>query len=116
MEQEGVNPDILFGISGGEGVPLLAWPIIAGSPAGLKAMLENGADPNAREPKPFEVYKGKDGSIGTYYHSNAMVHAAKLEVSTYLKMLLEHGGDPNTRNANNETLLSRSSGKTSGRT
>ena len=44
MKEEGVDPDTVFSP---EGLPLLAWPILTGNPAGLKAMLENGADPNA---------------------------------------------------------------------
>ena len=102
MKDEGVNPDKHFSP---EGMPLVAWPIYTKNPAGLKAMLENGADPNARESKPFEIYKGKDGSVGIYYRNNAMVWAAKEEDSTYLKLLLDHAGDPNTYNSNNETLL-----------
>lgn len=103
MKDEGVNPDTIFSI---EGTPLLAWPVITENPTGLKAMLENGADPNARDPKPYEVSRNRDGSVSrTYYNDNAMVWAAKEEDPIYLRLLLEHGGDPNTRNVNNETLL-----------
>lgn len=102
MKEEGVNPDKHFSP---EGMPLLAWPIFTQNPDGLKAMLENGADPNARVKEPFEVYKGKDGSVGIYYYNNAMVWAAKQSDPIYLRHLLDHGGDPNTRNSNNETLL-----------
>lgn len=103
MKDEGVNPDTIFSI---EGTPLLAWPVITENPTGLKAMLENGADPNARDPKPYEVSRNDDGSVSTvYYKNNAMVWAAKAEDPIYLRLLLEHGGDPNTRNVNNETLL-----------
>lgn len=102
MKEEGVDPDKHFSP---EGMPLLAWPIFTQNPVGLKAMLENGADPNARVSEPFEVFKGKDGSVGVYYYDNAMVWAAKQQDSIYLRHLLDHGGDPNTRNSNNETLL-----------
>ncbi len=102
MKEEGVNPDKHFSP---EGMPLIAWPVFTKNPAGLKAMLENGADPNARVTEPFEIYRGKDGSVGIYYHNNAMVWAAKQEDPIYLSHLLDHGGDPNTRNSNNETLL-----------
>ena len=101
MKEEGVNPDIIFS----EGaMPLLAWPILTESPEGLKAMLENGANPNARWPTPT-VVNFKDGSGGSYYENNAMVMAAGWPDPQYLKLLLEHGGDPNTKNSNNESLL-----------
>ncbi|KRA52084.1 hypothetical protein ASD72_01920 [Pseudoxanthomonas sp. Root630] len=102
MKDEGVDPDTVFSKGG---TPLVAWPIVTENPQGLKAMLENGADPNARESEPFEVYRGEDGSVGIYYHDNAMVWAAKADNPIYLKLLLDHGGDPNTRNSNDETLL-----------
>jgi uncharacterized protein len=102
MKDEGVDPDGMFSP---EGFPLLAWPIYTRNPAGLKAMLENGADPNARFPEPY-IDRATDGSIlRTGYKNNAMVWAAKAEDPIYLKLLLDHGGDPNTRNSNNETLL-----------
>ena len=102
MKDEGVNPDTVFTK---DGMPLVAWPVFTENPAGLKAMLENGADPNARVPEPFEIYRGQDGSVGIYYHNNAMVWAAKADDPIYLKLLLDHGGNPNTRNSNDETLL-----------
>ena len=95
MKDEGVNPDAIFSK---EGMPLLAWPIFTHSPEGLKAMLENGADPNVKQ-----AYRTAYGDMS--YHGNAMVWAAKQEDSIYLQLLLDHGGDPNTRNANDETLL-----------
>ncbi len=101
MKEQGVNPDKHFSP---EGMPLIAWPIFTKNPAGLKAMLENGADPNARDPKPFSrTYQGKP--LGRYFRNNAMVWAAKEENSIYLRHLLDHGGDPNTLNSNNETLV-----------
>jgi uncharacterized protein len=94
MKAEGVNPDSIFG----EGaMPLIAWPILTESPEGLKAMLENGANPNARM-----IDKSRDRGQN---RNNAMVMAAGLEDPQYLKLLLEHGGNPNTRNSNNESLL-----------
>ncbi|MCD9031243.1 ankyrin repeat domain-containing protein [Luteimonas sp. Y-2-2-4F] len=98
MQDEGVDPDTIFGGRDG-GMPLLAWPIYAGSPEGLRAMLENGADPNVAKPYPEEEGRSKTN------HSNAMVWAAEQEDPVYLELLLDHGGDPNTRNANNEALL-----------
>jgi uncharacterized protein len=79
-------------------MPLLAWPIYTRSPEGLRAMLDNGADPNVKLP-----YQTRDRGIRNNH--NAMVWAAEQEDPIYLKVLLDHGGDTNTRNANDETLL-----------
>lgn len=98
---EGVNPDMFFGVGGDEGLPLVAWPVITKSPKGLKALLENGADPNVAVLHPAqddERFKGR-------HINNAMVWAAKADDPIYLKLLLDHGGDPNTRNSNGETLM-----------
>ena len=96
MKEEGVNPDKHFSP---EGMPLIAWPVFTKNPAGLKAMLENGADPNAAMPYPLPPDRTPRNN------DNAMVWAAKQEDTIYLRHLLNHGGDPNTRNVNNETLL-----------
>jgi len=96
MKDEGFNPDPVFGR---DGTPLVAWPIITHNPEGLKAMLDNGADPNAATPYPVETGRTPRND------DNAMVWAAKQEDPIYLKLLLDHGGDPNTRNANRESLL-----------
>ena len=104
MKQEHVNPDVIFS-DDDNGMPLVAWPVFTLSPAGLKAMLEDGANPNARKPG-THTKKYEDGSGGTYFdYDNAMVWAAKQSDSSYLKLLLDHGGDPNTRNGNDESLL-----------
>lgn len=95
MKEKGVNPDMIFSK---EGMPLLAWPIFTHNPAGLKAMLENGAHPNVKQAYPSR-------ERGLRYDDNAMVWAAKQEDPIYLQLLLDHGGDPNTRNVNDETLL-----------
>ena len=98
MKEEGVNPDKYFSP---EGMPLIAWPVFTKNPAGLKAMLENGADPNAAVLHPAqdtERFRGR-------HENNAMVWAAKQEDSIYLRYLLDHGGNPNARNSNGETLL-----------
>ncbi|WP_311240461.1 MULTISPECIES: ankyrin repeat domain-containing protein [unclassified Xanthomonas] len=98
MKEEHVDPDVIFST---DGYPLLMWPIMTHNPAGLRAMLENGADPNARKLHPQQNttrFKGR-------YEDNAMVWAAKQEDPIYLKLLLDHGGDPNARNSNGETLL-----------
>lgn len=98
MQDEGVDPDVIFGGQNG-GMPLLAWPIYSGSPEGLRAMLEAGADPNAR--KPYPVRRGSSPQ----YYGNAMVWAAEQDDPVYLGILLDYGGDPDTRNANGEALL-----------
>lgn len=101
MKAEKVNPDRFFGVGGDEGLPLVAWPVVTKSPEGLKALLENGANPNAAMLHPAqhgERFKGR-------HINNAMVWAAKADSTIYLKLLLDHGGDPNTRNSNGETLM-----------
>ena len=107
MKQEHVNPDVIFS-DDDSGMPLIAWPVFTLNAVGLKAMLENGANPNARKPG-HTVRKFKDGSVSDHFdYDNAMVWAAKQEDPTYLKLLLDHGGDANTRNANGESLLFQS--------
>ena len=99
MKEEKVNPD---GVFGKEGMPLVAWPVFMKNPEGLKAMLENGADPNMALPitnnPDKKRFKGRN-------KNNALVWAAKADDPIYLELLLTHGGNPNTRNSNGETLL-----------
>ncbi|HUA80006.1 MAG TPA: ankyrin repeat domain-containing protein [Dyella sp.] len=104
MKDEHVNPDTIFA-DDDSGMPLIAWPVFNLNPAGLKAMLDNGANPNAR--KAGRIFKKfPDGSaIDHPEYDNAMVWAAKQDDPIYLTLLLDHGGDPNTRNGNGETLL-----------
>jgi len=97
MKEEHVNPDVFFS-SKDDGFPLLAWPIVTHSPEGLRAMLENGADPNAYQP-----YTNARGQVRR--NDNAMVYAAREKNPVYLKLLLEHGGDPSGRYSNGENLL-----------
>ena len=96
MKDQGVNPDKHFSP---EGMPLVAWPIYTKNPAGLKAMLENGADPNAAKNYPLPP----DRTPRNY--DNSLVLAVKEDDSIYLNLLLDHGGNPDTRNVNNESLL-----------
>ncbi len=95
IKDEGVDPNKEFAKR--DGIPLIAWPLRAKNLDGLRAMLENGADPNARLSRKVD---GED-----YRPNNAMVYAAKMDDPRFLEMLLDHGGDPNTRNSNTETLL-----------
>lgn len=95
IKKESVNPDKEF--SSRDGIPLIAWPLRAKNLDGLKAMLENGADPNARL---VQLMNGEE-----IHFNNAMVYAAKMDDPRFLELLLQHHGDPNTRNSNNETLL-----------
>ncbi|WP_158883393.1 ankyrin repeat domain-containing protein [Rhodanobacter sp. L36] len=105
MKQEHVNPDVIFA-DDESGMPLVAWPVFTLNATGLKALLDNGANPNARKPGTHRRHY-KDGSQGDIHfnYDNAMVWAAKQDDPIYLKLLLDHGGDPNTRNCNDETLL-----------
>ena len=50
MKDKGVNPDTVFG--GSDRYPMVAWPLMSRNLEGLRALLENGADPNARHPEP----------------------------------------------------------------
>lgn len=95
IKDDGVDPDKTFARD--SGIPLVAWPLRTQSLDGLRALLDNGADPNAR------AYKTVDGRRLGY--NNAMVYAAKMDDPRFLELLLKHGGDPNTRNSANETLL-----------
>jgi ankyrin repeat protein len=95
IKDEGVDPDKVFARDAG--IPLVAWPLRAKNLDGLRALLDNGADPNAR------AYKTVDGRMLGY--NNAMVYAAKMDDPRFLELLLKHGGDPNTRNSANENLL-----------
>ncbi len=103
IREEKINPDTIFASEAG--IPLIAWPVYTRNSAGLKALLDNGANPNARRPE-FKIKRYDDGSGGQYFdHENAMVYAAEQADPIYLKLLLEHGGDPNTHNGNDEPLL-----------
>ena len=77
-------------------MPMVAWPIINQNLDGLRLLLDNGADPNARKVEPLREY-GKE-------RDNAMVFAAGLPDRRFLKLLLDRGGDPNTHNSNDEQL------------
>jgi hypothetical protein len=100
IKDEHINPDTLFSDTNEEErIPVVAWPVITQSLGGLKALLDNGANPNVKV-----RYPDLDKTVILYF-DNAMVYAAKNEDPAYLKLLLEHGGDPNTRNVSGETLL-----------
>ncbi len=103
IKDEHINPDGLFS-DDGHRIPLVAWPVITQSLGGLKALLDNGANPNARDPKTHQFCVADDCETKHDY-DNAMVYAAKAEDAAYLQALLEHSGDPNTRNSNEESLL-----------
>jgi ankyrin repeat protein len=77
-------------------MPMVAWPVINGNMEGLKLLLDNGANPNARKIEPLREY-GKQ-------RDNALVFAAGLADQRFLTLLLDRGGDPNTHNSNDEQL------------
>lgn len=70
-----------------EGMPLLLWPVQAGSYEGTRALLENGADPNRAIPRfgaPIVLVAGLDPK--------------------WLRLFLEHGGNADQRSADDEPL------------
>ncbi len=93
IKQEGVNPDAIFDESA---MPMVAWPIFNKNLPGLKLLLENGANPNAR--------RIDSQRTSGQQRNNALVFAAGDADPRYLAMLLDRGGDPNTRNSNGEPL------------
>lgn len=93
IKQEGVNPDVIFDESA---MPMVAWPVFNKNLPGLKLLLDNGADPNARRVDSQRPHGQQ--------RNNALVFAAGEADSRYLSMLLDHGGDPNTHNSNGEPL------------
>lgn len=95
IKDEGVNPDTTFARR--DGIPVLAWPLRARNVEGLRAMLDNGADPNSRQVREID---GKP-----FKFNNAMVYAVRLDDPIFLQLLLKHGGDPNTRSSGGESLL-----------
>lgn len=92
IQERKVDPDHVFATT--DKTPLIAWPVLTRNIAGLRALLENGADPNARAPA---YANGKRPN-------NALVYAARERNPIYLQLLLDAGGDPNTRSASNEPL------------
>lgn len=93
IKQEGVNPDVIFDESA---MPMVAWPVFSKNLPGLKLLLDNGADPDARRVDAQRVSGQR--------RNNALVLAAGEADPRYLAMLLKYGGDPNTYNSNGETL------------
>lgn len=93
IRQEGVNPDAIFDENA---MPMVAWPVFNKNLPGLKLLLDNGADPNAR--------RIDSQRTSGQQRNNALVFAAGDADSRYLAMLLDHGGDPNTHNSNGEPL------------
>ena len=94
IRDEGVDPDTLFDQGH---MPMVAWPVINGNLEGLRLLLDNGANPNARMMMPLRK-RGKAGE------DNALVFAAGIPDQRFLKLLLDRGGDPNTQSSNDEQL------------
>ncbi|HEX7804001.1 MAG TPA: ankyrin repeat domain-containing protein [Pseudoxanthomonas sp.] len=93
IKQEGVNPDVIFDESA---MPMVAWPVFNKNLPGLKLLLDNGANPNAR--------RIDSQRPSGQQRNNALVFAAGNADPRYLSMLLDHGGDPNTHSSNGEAL------------
>lgn len=75
---------------GRDGMTPLIFSFPSLNKAGLRRLLEHGADPNLQE----------EAS-----HYSFMRYAARAEDSDYLRMALENGGDPNLRGRMNETPI-----------
>lgn len=97
MKQERLNPDTMFGK---DGMPVVAWPVARGNLVGLKALLDNGANPNVATPAPRQPDRRESN------WNNALVLATMRDEVDYLTLLLERGGDPNARDVGGESLLS----------
>lgn len=93
IKDEGVNPDTIFDQAN---MPMVAGPVINGNLDGLRLLLVNGANPNARQVEPLREY-GRQ-------RENAMAFAAGLSDQRFLRLLLDRGGDPNTMNSNDKQL------------
>lgn len=93
IKQEGINPDAIFDESA---MPMVAWPVFNKNLPGLKLLLDNGANPNARRIDAQRPHGQQ--------RNNALVFAAGYPDTRYLAMLLDYGGDPNTHNSNGEPL------------
>jgi uncharacterized protein len=93
IKQEGINPDVIFDESA---MPMVAWPVFNKNLPGLKLLLDNGANPNARRIDSQRPHGQQ--------RNNALVFAAGDADLRYLTMLLDYGGDPNTHNSNGEQL------------
>lgn len=93
IKQEGVNPDVIFDETA---MPMVAWPVFNKNLPGLKLLLDNGANPNARRVDSQRPHGQQ--------RNNALVFAAGEADSRYLAMLLDYDGDPNTHNSNGEPL------------
>lgn len=105
MRDEHVDPNTIFAKGeAGQGMPLVAWPVHAGNARGLEAMLDNGADPNARRPERVDKRYADGTESHKYRYDNALVYAAQADDPVYLRLLLDHGGDPDTVNTNDEPL------------
>jgi ankyrin repeat protein len=85
VRERHADPDA---ISSG-GLPLIAWPILQGNAAGVRALLDNGADANLAVP-----------GAGT-----VMVWAASAKDPAILAAFLDHRGDADARNRDGEPLL-----------
>jgi ankyrin repeat protein len=95
IKDEGVNPDTIFDQAN---MPMVAWPVINGNLHGLRLLLDNGANANARKMMPLRE-RGKAGE------DNAMVFAAGLSDQRFLTLLLDRNGNPNTMSSNDEQLI-----------
>lgn len=84
VDEEHADPNA---VSSG-GLPLIAWPVLQGNAAGVRALLEHGAEANRAAP-----------AAGT-----VMTWAVKAEDPAILQAFLEHGGKPDAVDSSGEPL------------
>jgi len=95
IKQEGVDPNTIFTDDGQW--TLLSWALHMNNLDGVRALLENGADPNVRTSR---VMNGQRLQM-----DSAMYWATRMQDTRFLELLLQHGGDPNQRTASGSPLV-----------
>jgi ankyrin repeat protein len=73
----------------------LRWYYLSWDPTLFRMLLENGADPNYRNPSTFDEESGVGvDSAAPFDGQTALTKAAEMGYFTLARLLLEHGADP----------------------
>lgn len=91
LVERGADPNAVSA----QGMPLIVWPLHAQNLAGVRALLDNGADPNL---------SATDNS-GRSSSGPAIVWAARMPDAAYLAAFLDRGGNPNAVSSDGEPLI-----------